>query len=470
MNGSVARSARLTAAVLIATALGLCLRAIPPAAAASVSVSQAAALGRQAYLYGFPLLSFERVTQTQTSVSCPDALGDAPLNSFSTADRFAQPFDRTVVAPNVDTLYSMAHLDLGHGPVVLSHPDMGRRYFVFELLDPYTNVIGYIGSRTTGSAAGRFAITWTGHPGRRVKGAQVIRSPYRQVWVIGRTLAGDSADQQHALALMRRYTLTPPGGVRTFPAGCRPGKPATAAMPAGLAFLDALGAALTQSPPPARDAPLLATLRAVGVGPGLSPQHAGLSPLALLALAGGVRQEAAGLVSAAQVQILRSAIDDRGWYIPPRSTGDYGTGYRYRAQVAALGLGANTPKEAIYPTALTDSAGQLLTGAGPGYQLIFARGHAPPVRAFWSLTLYTERGYLVPNPIHRYAIGSSHPHLIRAPDGAIVVDITHTRPTARDVNWLPAPSGPFRLNLRLYWPRSAALSGHWRPPPITSIG
>ena len=130
----------------------------------------AASLGQQAYLYGFPLLEFLRVARTETSVRCPDRAGDAPVNTFSNAAHFARPQDRTVVAPNVDTLYSIAHLDLGRGPVVLSHPAMGRRYFVFELLDPYTNVIGYVGSRTTGAAAGRFAVTWSGHRGRACPG------------------------------------------------------------------------------------------------------------------------------------------------------------------------------------------------------------------------------------------------------------------------------------------------------------
>ena len=102
--------------------------------------------------------------------------GDAPVNTFSDADKFTRPSDRAVVAPNVDTLYSISHLDLGKGPIVLEHPDMGRRYFTCGFLDPYTNVIGYVGSRTTGARAGRFAIAWTKKPGRRVPGC--ARSPH----------------------------------------------------------------------------------------------------------------------------------------------------------------------------------------------------------------------------------------------------------------------------------------------------
>jgi hypothetical protein len=437
-------------------------------AAAVVTPRRAAALGRQTYIYGFPLLESERVRRTETSVRCPDAMGDAPVNSFSTATRYARPSDRTVVAPNVDTLYSIAHLDLGRGPVVLSHPAMGHRYFVFELLDPYTNTIGYIGSRTTGSKAGRFAIAWTRHPGRRVPGTPKIRSLYRRVWVIGRTLAGDRADQRRAVKLMRRYSLSPPGGPRRFAARCRPGRPIKAKTPTGLAFLDALGAALAENPPPARDTKLLHGLAAVGVGPGRRPQRAGLPAPLLGALIGGVDQAATNLPTAAKLAVLEQAKRAHGWAIPSSRIGDYGTDYRYRAEIATVGLGANTRQEAIYPTALTDAGGQLLNGS-VSYRIVFPRGQAPPVRAFWSLTMYDGSGYLVANRPHRYAIGSSHPPLRRRPDGSIVVVLSRTRPRQSGVNWLPAPAGSFRVNLRLYWPQARALRGLWRPPPIEPI-
>ena len=120
--------------------------------------------------------------------------------------------------------------------------------------------------------------------------------------------------------------------------------------------------------------------------------------------------------------------------------------------MAELGLGANTVQEAVYPTALTDSGGRPLTGASD-YRLVFKPGQAPPNRAFWSLTMYDSSGFLVPNPLHRYAIGSTHPPLRRQPDGSIVILISHARPRGSHINWLPAPSAGFRLNMRIYRPR-----------------
>lgn len=432
-----------------------------------VTPAQATTLGRQAYVYGYPLLEFERERQTATSVACPDADGDAPVNALSNSAGFATPSERAVVAPNVDTLYSQAQLDLSNGPVVLSHPGMGRRYFVFQLLDPYTDTIAYIGSRTTGQAAGRFAITWAGHPGPVVPGARVIVSPYPDVWLIGRTLAGDPADQARARALMSQYALTPPGGAPSFPAGCQAGPPRYVALPGGLAFLDALSTALAQNPPPASDAGILSLLSAVGVGPGLTPQTAHLRLATLLALIGGVRQEASALPAQARTGAVQGATQDHGWSIPTSEIGAYGTNYLARAEIAALGLGANTPAEALYPTAFTDAAGRPLNGS-TRYQIVLR--HPPPVRGFWSLTLYNSAGFLVANPINRYAIGSSHPPLVRRRNGSIVIIVSSAPPTEKNVNWLPAPDGPFRLDLRLYWPQGSVLSGRWQPPPVTPIG
>ncbi len=133
-----------------------------------------------------------------------------------------------------------------------------------------------------------------------------------------------------------------------------------------------------------------------------------------------------------------------------------------------LGLGANTRPEAIYPTGLTDQTGRALDGRS-SYRMTFAKGQEPPARAFWSLTVYDAQGYLVANPQRRYAIGDSHPPLIRRPDGSIVVVMQRTEPSEAGVNWLPTPAAPFRLSVRLYWPKPAALSGAWQPPPVRQV-
>ena len=439
---------------------------------AAPTAEQAAALGGQAYDYGFPLLEFLRVRREQTSVRCPDTKGNSPVNSFSNARGFATAESRTVVAPNTDTLYSIAHLDLGKGPITLSHPDMGKRYYSFALLDPYTNVIAIPGLRENGGDAGSYEIRWTekGSHGKPAAGTEVIKSKYRRVWVIGRTLATDRKDQRKAQRLMAKYRLTRANGTeRSFPKGCRPGDPKAYPTPTdGPAFVAALNRALKDNPPPRRDGALLAQLEPLGIGPGLSPQRAGLAPDVLAALYDGVADRAVTLPGTARAEALREAVKTEGWLLPASNIGDYGTDYAFRALIAVVGLGANTPDEAIYPAGITDATGALYDGADD-YRLTFPPGSEPPAKYFWSLTMYDTAGYLVPNAIDRYSLGPSHPPLLRKPDGSIVVAIQQTPPTEADVNWLPSPPGAFRLNLRLYGPSKAARTGAWRAPGVVRV-
>jgi hypothetical protein len=465
--------ARCRAAIAGPFAVLAVAAAFAPTAQAGVPAptpQEATALGKQAYRYGLPLLETSRVRKEQTSVACPTEAGNAPLNTFANAKHFPSPDDRTVVAPNTDTLYSIAHLDLGKGPIVLSHPNMGKRYFSFELLDPYTNVIDFIGSRTTGSEAGQFAISWNEKKGNVPKGVKVIKSKYRRVWVIGRTLATDDADQAKAYEKMKRYGLSRLNrDPRTFPKNCDPGTPGKFPIPTdGKSFIAKLNRKLASNPPPKRDRPLLDQLAQLGVGPGLSPEDAGLPQDVIDALYASVTAEAASFPTATRIDALQKSIAAGGWLLPASNIGDYGTDYDFRAQIATIGLGANTPDEAIYPTGLTDSTGGLLDGSND-YRITFAPGEQPPARYFWSLTVYDSNGYLTPNPIDRYSLGPSHPPLIEKPDGSVVIVLQGDEPTEDDVNWLPTPNAGFRLNLRLYGPSKAALDGDWTPPPTVKV-
>lgn len=467
----VRRTTRVVVAAVLWLTGGAAARAVP--APPTTDPADAAVVGAQAYVYGLPLLELLRVRREQTSVRCPDQDGNAPVNSFSHAARFPDATFRTVVAPNTDTLYSIAHLDLARGPLVIRHPDMGARYYSFALLDPWTNVIATPGAREDGGRAGAVVVRLAGQDvSAAPRGARVVTSPSRRVWVIGRTLAGDVRDQRVAHALMTRYRLTTLGGAApSYPRGCRPGTPRRYPVPTdGPGFVAALNAALADNPPPVRDGSLLARLRPYGIGAGLSPDRAGLDPATRAALYRAVATRAAELPQEAKAQALAGAEQHGGWYTPQSDIGDYGTDYRFRAYIALLGLGANTPDEAVYPAGLASSDGLLLDGSH-AYRITFARGQEPPARYFWSLTMYDANGYLVANPAERYSLGPSHPPLVRRPDGSVVVEVRSTRPSDPQVNWLPAPaSGQFRLNLRLYGPSAAVLDGRWAPPPVQDLG
>lgn len=418
-----------------------------PAPAPAPGPIKAAILAMQAYVYGYPLLEFEKFRSEATA-----------LNTISLRTSFASPDAVPIWRPNADTFYSRAVLDLSDGPVVLSVPDMGDRYYSLQFIDPYTNVISYIGTRSTGSGPGTFAITWSGGPQSPVEGAQTVTLPYRNMVMLGRTLVGDGADQQQAIALLNQFTLTPSGPTATPPAKIDP--------PAGLALLDAISAAMEINPPATADAARLQAIAQIGVGPGLRVADANLGPLASAAVDLAVRASVALLPLLSGLSQYESALTHRGWAVTDPSIGEYGTDYQLRAGVAFVGPWANIPDEAVYSAGLLDKYLSPLNGSRD-YVMHFAPGEQPPAGAFWSVTVYDPSGQFVPNSLNRYSISSSRPgELVRRPDGSVDIIFSQRNPDDPGANWLPIPGGEFSAYLRVYVPGQAVLDGSWTPPPI----
>ena len=158
-----------------------------------------------------------------------------------------------------------------------------------------------------------------------------------------------------------------------------------------------------------------------------------------------------------------------GWSMNTDTMGVYGNYYLKRAMIAQAGLGANLPEDAIYPINLADESGKALDGTNR-YILHFEKTDLPPVDAFWSVTLYDDQGFPVPNPINRFALSSWMPFKYNG-DGSLDLYFQNEEPGAdREANWLPAPKGPFNVLMRLYAPRSEALTGKWNPPPVRRGG
>ncbi len=478
---------RLVWAAGVVALLGLA-RQLPPASAAAhhnpsdagqaAQYQRALALGVQAYVYGYPLLDTNRVFLTSTSVNVPDGAGAGPVNQFSHFRRLANPSDRTVVAPNHDTLYSMAWLDLRSQPIVAHMPVVRKRFTVFELVDPYTTNFANIGS--VGLPPGNYAITPPGWHGHLPKGVHRIRAPYTRVWIIGRTYIRNAADTPNVVKIQDEYSLTP---LNKWGANYRPPRPehirrkpkeytvpGTAPGQNPVAFFDALGDQLKRFPPPARDRPLLRRLATVGIGPGMhpstnraldAPTRQGLSD----AIAAGAKQVNADL----QKLYLSIAPNHNGWLVA--RTGSYGTRYAARAVTDKVGLGAPQSKLAIYPFTITDSDLHPLSGANR-YVAHFSAGDLPfPVRAFWSITMYDSSGFFVPNKAHIYLVNNRTP-LHYNHDGSLDVYIQPNAPDSaiQRRNWLPSPAGePFRLIMRLYKPidlRGIISGSSWQPPTV----
>jgi hypothetical protein len=420
---------------------------------------RAARIGAQAYVYGLGLLDEQRVTV------------NFPVNHLISVTQLATPAERLVPAPNVDTLYTVARVSLGAGPLVVHVPAEHHRYYTLQFLDAYTNTFAYVGRRATGTRSGDYAIVGPGRHGRIPAGVHQVRAPTPTVWLLGRTLVQGPGDVAAANAIQRQYTLTP---LSVFG-----GPPLTALfvprstlnpppLPSGLGFYDAMDALMAGNPAPRSERPLLRLFASVGIGPGRTPSTGRLDPATRAGLLAGLAE---GRRELARYGRRIRAISQRlhnGWLVPPAATGDYGTNYLLRAYVAVNALGANVPAEAIYPFAFVDHTLGPLSGAHR-YLLHFAPGELPPVNAFWSLTMYDKQHFLVPNPIDRYAIGDRTPGLHRNRDGSLDILLQHAPPRGRRANWLPAPAGPFVLALRLYQPKRSVLSGRWPLPTITRL-
>ena len=420
----------------------------------------------QAYIYGYPLLAVQRVQ------SLLGPLNTMNLNtSFASPD--AAPFWKAIgggTRPNVNVLYSLASLDLTNGPVVLEIPDMGDRYYSFQLTDPYINVDNYISSNPTaanpigGPGPGTYAITWIGN-NADVPGAQKVLVNYSSELLLGRVEAS-VADQQEVVELMNQWTLTPTGGTSVNNAVL----PSAYLSP--VSVLNAISTAITQNPPyPSdQDAAILAKMAKIGVGPDPSDPTTALQVQDTL---GPISQFAAAIATQLAAILLPpltdtiqtfSALQNQGWAVTRSNIGDFGTDYTYRAGVAYVGLVANTPDQALYYPGMLDSNYLPLNG-NRSYLIHYAAGEAPPTDegGFWSLTVYDSAGKLVTSTAPN--VYSNGP-LITKSDGSIDVILSQQDPGDPTSNWLQVPAGGFSVYLRIYAPEQAASEGTWLPQGI----
>ncbi len=427
-----------------------------------------------AFVFAYPLVLMDITRQQLTAVSAPTGRA-APVNQFTHSPVFPDPTFVSVASANVDTLYSTAWLDLTEEPIVLSVPDTGGRYYLMPLFDGWTNVFASPGSRTTGNGAGNFAIVGPDWEGSIPDGLQVFQSPTAMVWILGRTQTNGTSDYDFVHSLQAHYLLTPLSawGQDYVPPTEVPVDPAVDTKTAPVAQVAALSAdtfwtqfaeLLRHNPPAKADAPMVATLAQLGIVPGRALDWDQLSSTVSDALEAGMRESLAAIEASGR----QPAVEIKNTWAMAYQLGDYGTNYDLRAGTAWLALGANLPEDAIYPSTRVDKTGQPLDGANQ-YVLHFEQDQIPPVEAFWSMTMYNDQQFFVPNPLDRYAIGDRDA-LAFGPDGSLDIFLQHASPGAdKESNWLPSPDGAFNLIMRLYWPKPQVLDGTWAPPAVTKV-
>nr|WP_315974439.1 DUF1254 domain-containing protein [Microvirga sp. HBU67692] len=476
------RLSRIATAALMATAL-TSLGTVPASAqpveagralsATSLKEQEAFAIAKDAYVYGYPLVTMEMTRRVFTNVDQPGG-SRAPMGQLVSKREYPTAAYRDVTAPNADTLYTSGFINVGQEPYVLSLPEMNGRYYLFPMLSAWTNVIADPGTRTTGTGAQTYAITGPDWKGALPDGVKEIKSPTDMVWFIGRLYStGTPEDYKVVWALQDQIKLvplsaygkpyTPPSGkvdpnidmktaARTQVNRLEPGP-----------YFNLLAQLMKDNPPSPEDAPMLARMAKIGIVPGRTFDTRQLDP----EIAKGVERAHRAGWEEIMAGIRTVGTLENGWVVAT-TLGRYGTDYLKRATVTAVGLGANLPQDAVYPTTSVDSSGRKLTGSEK-YVIHFDKGQMPPVDGFWSLTMYDANYFFVANPLNRYTL-SQRNQLAQNPDGSVDLYLQSESPGAgKEANWLPAPAGDMNLMLRLYWPKETSpsiLNGTWEPPKV----
>jgi hypothetical protein len=434
-----------------------------------------------AYIYAYPLVTMEITRRVMTNVEKPEG-SKAPMGQFARLRSYPAVDDHSVTAPNADTLYTLTWLDVSKEPWILSIPDMKDRYFLFPMLDGWTNVFQVPGKRTTGTKAQKYAITGPGWTGTLPAGVTEYKAPTGMVWVLGRIYSTGTPEDYKAVHALQDQVSAVPLSAFGKPFTPAPGKvdPAIDMKTAprdqvnamdGASYFKLFAELLKTNPPAAEDAPMVAKMAKIGIVPGQDFDAAKLDPAVAKGIAASPKPAQDKIAAYLKEAIVTGdAKVENGWLFFHKA-GVYGTSYRDRAMIAWYGLGANRVQDAVYPTSEGPDLLKKYSGANK-YMMRFNKGELPPANAFWSITMYDKNYFFVPNPINRYTVSSRNKFKTN-PDGSIDLYIQNESPGKdKESNWLPAPKDEFVLMMRLYWPSEKApsiLDGSWKPPHVKKV-
>lgn len=444
--------------------------------AETLSAQEARQIAEEAYIYGYPLITMEMTRRVMTNVSEPDGKR-APMGHLLKYRSYPTAEFKDVTAPNADTLYTTAWIDVGDEPWVLSLPDADGRYFLFPMLDGWTEVFQVPGKRTSGTGKQTYAITGPGWEGTLPDGVVEYKSQTSIVWILGRIYCtGTPEDYAKVHAMQDDISLVPLSSYgKAFtppPHKVDPSIDMTTAVREQVNALDIatyftlLADLMSDNPAPAADAAIIAKMAKLGIRAGEPFGFTQLDPAVQAALK-DVPKVAFGNIMA---HFKTAGEHINGWLFTTK-TGVYGADYLQRALVTAIGLGANRPQDAVYPTSEANAAGKHYSGANK-YVMHFPKGQLPPVNGFWSLTMYNADYFFVANPLNRYTVSSRSDFTFNA-DGSLDIYVQRGSPGPdKESNWLPAPADQFILMLRLYWPTEESpsiLNGTWKIPAVSEV-
>lgn len=451
-----------------------------PVEGARVSEAYARLVARDAYFWAWPLINLFNKRHAFAQAPEPGLLGGilpiAPLNRLAMLSDYVEPQERFVACPNQDVVYGGGVLALDQSPVVIQVPDFGERFWVYQLVDLRTDSFAELGAMY-GSKPGFYLLVgpdWNGEIPAGINRA--FRSPTNTGFVAPRVFQSDTHTDKAAVQAVIQ-------GIDMYPLAMFDGRMKTRDWRQAPKFPQPTGSEgaaetrwvfpdkfLEQLPQVLEDAPPL---------PGEEARYTQLR--ALISAAQNDPKLQAAIVdeaTKAERELVAPLLQFRRFGLPLPyhwTTIDngaaFGTDYFTRTAVARSNILVNKALETKYFYQDLDATGARLSGS-KRYTVTFPKDQLPPVRGFWSLTLYNAQHFFAPNPIGRYSVGTKNTNLKPNADGSLTIYVQAGEPTdpAQRANWLPAPkSEDISLYLRAYWPQEPINSGLWTPPAVQVV-
>lgn len=441
---------------------------------------EAKAIAKEAYIYGLPMvLNYKTMSSYILDKNSPEYKGE--FNYLGCEARVFTPKDKAVVTPNSDTPYCMVWGDMRTEPLVLTIPEIEKeRFYEIQLVDLFTHNYAYVSTIAKGNVPGKYLLTgpdWEGKVPEGIK--EVIPSETQFLFSVFRTQLFNPDDLKNVKAIQDAYRLEP---LSAYLGNKAPAAPSAIDFPkwkegeqftaAAFNYIDFM---LTLVKTPQEEQALMKRFAKIGLGTQATFDISTFSPEIQKAIEAGVKEGfseiEAFLAKNAKDPLMSAKIFGTRTFLNKSAKKNFGltTFYLLRAAAAHMGLYGNSGDEAIYPTYLVDAQGAPFDASMNNYTLTFKKGEFPPVKAFWSLTMYDAKTQLlIDNPLNRYLLNSPMmDQFVFAEDGSLTLYIQKDSPGKElESNWLPAPNGLFYAVLRLYGPEKEALEGKWVNPPL----
>lgn len=441
-----------------------------------VTPEQAKQIAEEAYIFAYPMIEHYKMMFAMAMYEESGAY-EAPFNVIKNSAKLNGPKDTVMIRPNNDTFYSAVWFDLEDQPQILNVPAISdNRYYSFQIIDMYTHNIDYIGTRTTGFDAGVYMFVGPNWNGETPEGInKVIKSEGNFLVALGRTQVFGPDDVENATSAINKYStqslnnylgLVETTVIKENPA-IPPFNPSKAK---DVNFISYLNALMVQGEIHKSEKSLFDKFAKIGIAPGKKFVPSELDSTVVKAINDGVKS--------AMLKIKDESMNlgerKNGWQL---ISGAFGSReamqdkYLTRAAAAYFGLWGNDLEEAFYPETTFDSDSEVLDCAKHKYILHFETDELPPVKAFWSLSMYKLPEQLfMENEIDRYIISSVTEGLHYNEDGSLDVYIQQENPgNDKESNWLPANNGEFSIQARLYWPEPESLNPLYVLPSVNKI-